>query len=79
MTNSEHLIENVLYLIEHNEGNGYEAVMQSELIQQQAKAVGISMNDIWCIAQYVYYCYKPMIESRIAHQLIDRYGYEIDD
>lgn len=79
---SEHLINSALREIERANQNGYDAhkcVMQSKNIQEHAKHVGISMDDVWYIAQYVYYCYKPYVEEKATRELIDRYGYELED
>lgn len=82
MMTSEHLIENALFEFEEANKEGiraYDAVTQSKIIQEQAKHIGISMNDVWYIAQYVYYCYKPYVEQKATRELIDKYGYELED
>ena len=81
MTTSEHLIENAICFIEkhNNDENCYENFMGNKLIQEQAKFVGISMEDIWLIAQYVYYTYIPYIRNKVEDEMIKRYGYEVED
>lgn len=75
MTISEHLIENALVQIEKNSYNSYEEFMTSELLQKQSKKVGISMTDLWYMAQYVYYTYRPSVEYKVK----EKYGFDIDE
>ena len=72
MTISEHLIENALNRIES--GYGYDDFVSTTILKEQAKQIGISLIDLWYMAQYIYYTYKPHIESEIK----ERYGYDID-
>lgn len=72
MTISEHLIENAIERLEM--GYDYEDFMSAMVLKEQADKVGISLTDLWYMAQYVYYVYKPHIESEIK----ERYGFDID-
>lgn len=79
MSTSEHLIENAIGFIEEHKENCYENFMENKLIQEQAKFVGISMRDIWLMAQYVYYTYIPYIRRKVENEIIKRYGYEVEE
>lgn len=70
---SEHLIENALDRIAS--GCGYDCFMETTILKEQAKQVGISLTDLWYMTQYIYYTYKPHIEMEIK----ERYGYDIDE
>lgn len=72
MTISEHLIENAIERLEM--GYDYDDFMSAKILKEQARQVGISLTDLWYMAQYIYYVYKPHIESEIK----ERYGYDID-
>ena len=73
MTISEHLIENAIERLEM--GYDYDDFMSAKILKEQARQVGISLTDLWYMAQYIYYVYKPHIESKIK----ERYGYDIDE
>lgn len=75
MTISEHLIENALCQIEKTSYNTYEDFMSNKLLKKQAEKVGISMTDLWYIAQYVYYTYRPEVEYKVK----EKYGFDIDE
>jgi len=58
MSNLEHLVENGLSLIEH--GTKYEE--WREKMDEDINWIGnenITINDLWEICQYVYYCWMP--------------------
>ena len=78
MTTSEHLIENAIGFLEEHKENCYENFMENKLIQEQAKFVGISMRDIWLIAQYVCCVYKPFIRMQVEDEMVERYGYGVE-
>ena len=72
MMTLEHLIESALLAIEEADKKGiraYDAVTQSKLIQEQAKEVGIHIEDVWYIAQHV----------RWQDEIKAKYGYKIPD
>ena len=83
MTTSEHLIENAITFFEHNEklsaNELYDRFMNNKLIIKQAKEVGISMRDIWYMAQYLWCAYIPYIREKVEDEMIERYGYEVED
>lgn len=77
MTISEHLIENAIERLEM--GYDYDDFMASKLLKEQAKQVGISMTDLWYMAQYIYYTYIPIIEGQIKEEMVKKYGFDIDE
>lgn len=74
MTISEHLIENAITRIES--GCGSIEFMKDSILIEQAKEVGISMQDLWGMAQYIKYTYKPSIEhetkDKCCTELVER-------
>lgn len=83
MTTSEHLIENAITFFEDNKKLSvdelYDNFMNDKLIIAQAKEVGISMRDIWRMAQYIHCTYIPYIKNKTKHEMIKRYGYEVEE
>lgn len=74
MSNVEHLIENAIHFIETSD-NPYEALHNKRDIDQ-AKAAGVSLNDIWLIAQHVYYTLRPEWIEQGRQEIITKHGYE---
>jgi hypothetical protein len=83
MTTSEHLIENAITFFEYNEKLSahelYDKFMNNKLIIRQAQEVGISMRDIWYMAQYINCVYIPYIREKVEDEMIKRYGYEVEE
>lgn len=79
MTISEHLIENALCFFERNKHLKSEILCENflidELLNEQAKEIGISMLDLWYVTQYIDCTYRPHIENKVKA----RYGYDIDE
>lgn len=82
MTTSEHLIENALTFYEENRKLGahelYEKFMENKLLKEQAEFVGISMKDVWFMAQYLWCTYIPYIREKVEDEMVERYGYGVE-
>lgn len=83
MTTSEHLIENALTFYEENRKLGahelYEKFMENKLLKKQAEFIGISMKDVWFMAQYLWCTYIPYIREKVEDEMIERYGYKVEE
>ena len=64
MSNIEHLIENALTAMEENPNDTYQAfaeAMSDMRNQYMLKEVSISKNELWAIAQYIFYTWLPNV------------------
>ncbi len=64
MSNIEHLIENALTAMEENPKDTYQAfeeAMSDMRNQYMLKEVSISKNELWAIAQYIFYTWLPNV------------------
>lgn len=64
MSNIEHLIENALTAMEKNPKDTYQAfveAMSDMRNQYMLKEVSISKNELWAIAQYIFYTWLPNV------------------
>lgn len=66
MSNEEHLIEHALGFLERSD-NPREA-LDNKNDREMAEAVGITLDQVWLMAQHVFYAIKPDWEEKaIAH------------
>lgn len=79
MTNAEHLIENAISFFEKSKDISYEEFKENQLIKEQAELIGVSILDIWYMAQYIHYTYRPSIRDEIEDEMIEKYGYRLED
>ena len=73
MSNIEHLIENAITSIEHNES--YEDWLNKWQQKAMIKEVMSDPWEIWQMAQYVVYTYKNSIEWKLMDKVEAVYGY----
>ena len=77
MSNIEHLIENAISAVEHHKDilewkkEGHNRLM---LLSVQAPAY-----EIWEMAQYIVYNYKPYVVNKTVDILEEKYGYPAPD
>lgn len=67
MSNIEHLIENALTAMEKNPDDTYQAfeeAMSDMRNQYMLKEVSISKNELWAIAQYMFYTWLPNLDYK---------------
>ena len=77
MTNLEHYVENAIWFLE--KGGTHKEFFNNIWLQEGERLTGISLPQMWEIAQYVVYTYKPCIESECTEKLIKLYGYEVEE
>lgn len=75
MTNIEHLIESAIFTLEVKET--YEKWSNRWITSQNLQGCAAKPQEIWEIANWVYYVYKPYIESEKEEELVKDYGYEL--
>ena len=75
MSIAEHLIENAIY--EWKRNHDFEKFMNSGILLEQCKEVGISIKDLWQMTQYIFDNYTPDIQQEVANKIIADYGYNI--
>ena len=63
MTNLEHYTENAISFIE-NSGE-YKDFFNQPLLKELAEETGISLSDMWEIAQYTVCTYKPWVKTEL--------------
>lgn len=77
MTNLEHYIENAICYLENN--GTYEDFFNQKLLKLGEEQTGISLKDMWEMAQYIVYSYKPCIVRETEERVENKYGYKLDD
>lgn len=75
MSNIEHLIENAIIAVESD--YSFEQWASAPINKQIFQLVDIHPFDIWQIAIYIVYDYKPNIISDTINRLEIKYGYPI--
>lgn len=63
MTNLEHYTENAISFIEN--GGEYKDFFNQPLLKELAEETGISLSDMWEIAQYTVCTYKPWVKTQL--------------
>lgn len=76
MTKIEHLLENAIVEIEN--GLGYDSWRKDPVNKIMLKEVTALPEEIWAMAVYVYFDYKPYIETITRDEIEKEYGYKID-
>ena len=76
MSNAEHLIENALGCLE----SGRDITWFKDMFvnKEMFKYVNATAEEIWDMAIYVYYTYRPCIESDLTEELEKKYGYKVE-
>lgn len=77
MTNCEYLIENALCAI--GAGLTYEYFCNKEYNKEMAKIENISLEQVWQMATYVFYTYRPSHRKKIICELEDKLGLSLKD
>ena len=77
MSNAEHLIENALCCIE--EDKDFKFFKDMTVNKEMFKYIKATPEEIWDIAIYVYYTYKPYIESDLIEEVEKKYGYQVPE
>lgn len=75
MTKAEHLIGRAMELIDKD----YETFSEDKHLQSLSNKVGIDIETIFEIAQYIKFSYTPYVVGKIYNNLEDAYGYSLDD
>ena len=76
MSNLEHLIEGAIIAIEEHIGFDNWTHKASTLANHSQ--VRAPLEEIWEIADYIYYTYRPYIEYKKEEELIEEYGYRVE-
>ena len=74
MSNIEHLLENAIASIESN--NTYDSWLKQNTQQSMLQEVKASSSEIWTLAQYCVYVYKPGIVVDMVEKAENDYGYK---
>ena len=77
MSNIEHLIENALTAIDTKHDYGWWLVQMPQ--QQMLKEVKSKAEEIWEMATYVYYTYRPSVIMETKDKMESKYGYPIPE
>ena len=77
MTNAEHLIENAIMCLE--KGNDYDAFVDAKHNREMSRVSGINLDDVWRMAQHVVYTLKPSWLWKKEDEMIEAYGYKLED
>lgn len=77
MTNAEHLIENAVCCLEKNES--FEMFSSRKYNVEMAEMQHIDLMDVWMMAQYVVYTLKSHWSWQKEDEMIERYGYKLED
>ena len=73
----EHLISSAYHAID--EHCTYEHWLEQISTQENLICVCAQANEIWTIAQYVYFSIKPCIEWDKEDEMIKKYGYKLEE
>lgn len=63
MTNLEHYTENAISFIKN--GGEYKDFFNQPLLKELSEETGISLSDMWEIAQYTVCTYKPWVKTEL--------------
>ena len=77
MSNAEHLISNVIHMIDR--GYTYDKIKERLFKKPDVyhmASVGISADDIVSMAEYIYYTMRPNWIDQGRQEIIDKHGYE---
>ena len=77
MTNIEHLVENAIHCVEDHKS--FEEFSECEYNKRMLKEVDVSAKELWCIAMYAVYTYKPGIITNAELRIAGCYGYPIPE
>ena len=77
MSNIEHLIENAIGCIE--EKKSYDDFISADVNKRMLKLVKSPPQEIWYMAIYVYYTYRPSVIWETEDELEKRYGYRVPE
>lgn len=72
----EHLINSAYYAIDRHWT--YEHWLEQTSTQENLICVCSQANEIWAMAQYVYFSIKPCIEWDKEDEMIKKYGYKLE-
>ena len=75
MSNLEHLIDCAVYYKE--EHYSFEEFKETWETNVNKRGVVAPLEEIWEIADWIYYSYRPNIEWKTRGKMIEEYGYEI--
>ena len=76
MSNLEHLIDCAVYYKE--EHYSFEEFKETWTTNVNKETIAAPLEEIWEIANYVYYVYRPYIEGKKEEELVERYGYKVE-
>ena len=74
MNNIKHIFENAITALEHN--HDYEYWVKQNAQQIMLPEVKAAAFEIWLMAQYCVYTYKPCIEADLVEKAERDYGYK---
>ena len=76
MTSLEHLFETAIDLIESNQCYNDWVKLPSTKANNK-NMVYSRLVDIWSLAQYAVFSYKPSIVSQVTSEMEEKYGYKV--
>lgn len=76
MSNCEHLIENAICCIERH--GSFEDFCRSKVNKEMSKMEDVTLAQVWQMAIYVYYTYRPVYKNKIMKELEDEWGFSLD-
>lgn len=76
MSNLEHLIDSAIYYVEHY---SFEEFKETWSTNVNKKSVMAPLEEIWEIANYIYYTYRPYIEWKLRAKITEEYGYKLNN
>ena len=77
MSNIEHLIENAVTALENKEK--YEDWLDAWYTKEQLKYVKSPPEEIWEMAIWCHYTYRPSFECDLSEEIEKKYGYPIPE
>lgn len=80
MTNVEHYIENALCYLEKNHAKEdcFDSFFTNKRLIEGERKTGVSLRDMWQIAQYVFFDFRVNIENDLLEKVVEAYGYEVE-
>ena len=78
MTSLGHLVDNAVSALEHGRNFDTWRAERTTHINKRYANTSLSFEDIWEIANYIYYDYRHYIEDKTRAEMIEKYGYEIN-
>ena len=75
MSNIEHLIESAVECLEHS--YTFDEWKESWFTNTNKQNVKAPLEEIWGMAVWVYYDYRPYIEWKVTQKLEQEYGYKV--